>query len=72
MARSAYKLKKPSTLSVGVVMGSGVRWQSGVFIFFFNYYYYYHHHNHHHALALVDVAPTYTKGASHSQWLKVT
>ena len=27
------QIKKPSTLSVGVVVGSGVRWQSGVFIF---------------------------------------
>ena len=56
-----------------VVVGSGVHWQISVFIF---YYCYHHHHHHHHhqrkALALVDVAPTYTKGASHSQWLKVT
>ena len=67
------QIKKPSTLSVGVVVGSGVRWQSGVFISFFIFAFYYHHHHHHHhhhqrnALALVDVAPTYTKRASHGQ-----
>ena len=55
------QIKKPSTLSVGVVVGSGVRWQSGVFISFFIFAFYYHHHNHHqrNALALVDVVPTY-------------
>ena len=55
------QIKKPSTLSVGVVVGSGVRWQSGVFISFFIFAFYYHHHNHHqrNALSLVDVVPTY-------------
>ena len=55
------QIKKPSTLSVGVVVGSGVRWQSGVFISFVIFAFYYHHHNHHqrNALALVDVVPTY-------------
>ena len=71
------QIKKPSTLSVGVGVGTGVHWQSGVFIFLLllsSSFFYYHSHHHHHrnALSMVDVAPTYTKGASHSEWLEVT